>query len=91
MPDRLGHDDRRILGNIAENLHAVFLAVDEAVTFPGIELMSTANRASFLPDGFDQESLHGPLRLLAFLVGRGSKIAVGNQDDFLGAHGVLGG
>ncbi len=86
LPDRLGNDDWRILRDIAEDLHAVLLAVDETVAPLGVESVSAANFAAFFLDGLDQQSLHGLLGFLAFLVGRGAEIAVGDQDDLLGAH-----
>ena len=86
LPDSLGNDDRGVLGDVAEDLHAVLLAVDEAVAFHRIEAVTAADRAAFLFNYLDQQGLHGLLRLLAFLVGGGAEIAVGDEDDVLGAH-----
>ena len=48
LPDCLGNDDRGVLGDVAEDLHAVLLAVDEAVAFLRIEAVTAADRAPFL-------------------------------------------
>ena len=90
LPDCLCYDNRCIFRDVAENFHAVLLAVDETVTFLGIESMAAPDLASLLFNGLDQQGFHGLLRLLAFLVGGGAKIAIGDKDDFLGAHIVLG-
>ena len=48
LPDRLGDDERRVGGNVAEDFHAVLLAVDEAVAFLLVEGMGALDRAAFL-------------------------------------------
>ena len=72
LPHSLGDNDRCILWKIAKNLHAVLLAVDEAVPFLGIKAVAAANLAALLLDGLDQQGFHCLLGLFAFLVGGGA-------------------
>ena len=77
-----------ILRQVAEDLHPVLLTVDEAVALFGVEAVAAADLAAFFFDCIDQQCFHGQLCFLAFLIGGGTEIAVGDEDDVLGAHVV---
>ena len=85
LPDGLGDDQRRVGVDRPEDLHAVLLAVDEAVPLgrgrrdgrAGPCTPSWANAARDL-------RLHGGLRRLALLVGGGAQVAAGDEGDGLG-------
>ena len=47
LPDGFDDDQRRIWRDVAEDLHAALLAVDEAVLFDGIVGMAAADFAAF--------------------------------------------
>ena len=48
LPDGLGDDERRIVRDVAEDLHAVFLAVNEPVAFGRVERVRALDRPAFL-------------------------------------------
>lgn len=86
LPDCFGDDEGGILGDGTEDLHAIFLTVDEAVTSLGVELMAASDGATFLFDGRDEQGFHGSLSLFTFLIGGSTKVAVGNENDVLSIH-----
>ncbi len=87
LPDRFGDDERRVGGDVAEDFHAVLLAVDEAVAFVLVERMGALDRAAFLVDGGDEVPFQGFLGGLTFLVGGGAEIAAGDEIDGVGCFG----
>ncbi len=92
LPDRLGHNERRVCGYIAEDFHAVFLAVDEAVAFRLVEGVSAFDRIAFLVNGGGQVLFEGLLGSLTFLIGGSAEIAAGDEIDGGGfwRHRVFG-
>ena len=89
LPDGFDDDERRFGRQFAEHLHAVLLAVDEAVAFDGVAGVAAAHLASFVPDG-SHDGLFG-LRLgrPADLIGGGAQISAGNDDDGFGHDAIL--
>ena len=66
LPDGLHHHQRRGARDIAKNLHAVLLAVDEAVLLGGIEWMAAPHLAAGSADGRHDGCFHAFLRRPAF-------------------------
>ncbi len=69
LPHRLGHDDRRIFGNLAEHFQAVLLAVDEAVLLRRIIRVGAFHLVALTLDRGDELPFHLGLRRFAFLIG----------------------
>jgi len=65
--------------NFAEDLDAVFLAVDEAVLFDRIVRMAAHDLAAFLFNRGDEFLFHGRLFGLAFLIRRKAQVAVATR------------
>jgi hypothetical protein len=88
---RTGPRWRRVGGNLAEDFHAVLLAIDEAVALGLVEGMRALDFVAFLFDGGGEVLFHFGLRGLAGSVGGDAEVATGDEvDDFLGGHGVVG-
>ncbi len=81
LPDSLDHHQRRVGRDGAEDLHAAFLAIDEAVTLGGIASVAAADFAAQLPDSRHDGFFGARLCRPAFLVGGQAQISVRNQDD----------
>jgi len=93
LPDGLGDDEGRVGGDVAEDFHAVLLAVDETVAFLFVEGVGAPDGKAFAFDGGDEAFFHGVLGGLAGLVGGGAEVAAGDEIDGagrgLGGHGRL--
>ena len=70
LPDRLHHHQRRIRRQLAEDFHAVLLAVDESVLLHRVAGMPAAYVAAFAADGVHHSLFGLRLRRPALLVGR---------------------
>ena len=81
LPDRFDDDERGGARDVAKNLHAVFLAVDEAVLLGGIERMGALYSVSGATDGCDDGCLDGFLSGPALLIGGQTQIAAGDEKD----------
>ena len=86
LPDALGHDQRGVRVEFAEDLHAHLLRINEAVLLLLVEGMRAHDRPAFGLEGLGEDGFH--LRLLgpAFLVGREAQIAAGDQVNVFGFH-----
>ena len=79
LPDGFGDNERRLRGNVAEDLHAILLTVDEAVATNGVEGMGALEGPAFLSEDVGDLLFHRELGSFALLVGRGAKIAIRNE------------
>ena len=78
LPDRFHYNQRRAPRDVAKNLHAIFLAVNESVALGGIEWMPPLHLASSSANGCDNRRLYRLLSRPALLVGRQTQIAAGD-------------
>jgi hypothetical protein len=69
LPDRFHHHQGSARRELAEHLQSVFLAIDEAVFFLGVEGVAALDLAAFAPDGRHDRLLDALLRRPAPLVG----------------------
>ena len=81
LPDGFGDDERRVCWNVTEDLHAVFLAIDETVFLGGVHGMGALDFAAERFHGRKDLRLHRGLRGLTFLVGGEAKVTVGDKMD----------
>ena len=86
LPDRLGHDQRRVAGNGAEHLQAVLLAVNEAVLLDRIVGVAALDLEAFLLDRGGEFLLHRRLFGFAGLVGGKAQVPAGHQVDRFLCH-----
>ena len=83
LPDGLSDHERGVGRDVAEDLHPIFLAIDEAVLLFWIVGMGALDLPSFAFNGLGDLLFHGGLGFLAFLIGRGAEIAACDEiDDF---------
>src|SRR5260370_2923624 len=89
LPHRFDNNERRRARDIAEDLHAILLAVDEAVLLRGIERMTAlllaARAANGVRDGRFDALLRGP----TFLIGGEPQIPVCDENDSIGHLSLL--
>ena len=81
LPNRLGHNQRRIAGNFSEDLHAILLRVNKTVPHFFAKPMSALDGPAYALDRGDQFRLHLLLLGLAFAIRRRPQIAAGDQVD----------
>src|ERR1700730_3919567 len=89
LPDRFDHYQWSLRGDVAEDLHAAFLAIDEAMLLDGIVGMAAPNLEAFTADRSHDGLFGAQLRRPALLVGGESQIAVSDQDDRIGHFHIL--
>src|SRR5262245_883193 len=77
LPDSLHHHQRRIKRDLTEDIHAAFLAVDEAMLFDRIKRMPSAHLTALGADGGHHDLFSPGLRRPALLIGRESQITIG--------------
>jgi hypothetical protein len=83
LPDGLDDDERRFRRDFSEDLHPVFLTVDESVTLGRVERVPTANLPAFLPDGRNYRCLDTRLDRPALLVRDEPRVSARNKDNGL--------
>ncbi len=81
LPDGLHHYQRRSGGNISENLHSIFLAVDESVLLGWIVGMSPLGVASGALNGRHDRGLDTFLRRPTLPVGGQPQISICDYND----------
>ena len=69
LPDRLGHDERRVGRNLAEDFDAILLAVDEAVFLSRVVRMPALDPIALLLDHGGERLFKIHLLFFAGLVG----------------------
>ena len=79
LPDRLGHDQRRFGGDICEDLHPIFLGIDEAVPDLGRKPWARWTFPFSFSRRRDQALFHLELFGFAFLIGGCPQIAAGDE------------
>ena len=84
LPDALGHDQRRVRVQLAKNLHAHLLRINEAVLLFAVIRMGAHHRPALGLERPGQRGLHLGLLGPAFLVGGKAQVAVGHQIDVFG-------
>ena len=77
LPDTFSHDERGVRIQLLEDLHPLFLRIDEAMLLPFVECMRSNNTPAFSFESFRQNGLHFGLFGPAFLIGGKAKVAVG--------------
>ena len=87
LPDGFDHHQRRVRRDVAEHLHAVFLAVDEAVALGGVEGMPAADIVSRAANCRHDGCFHALLCRPALLVRGQAQIATGDKND--GIHSFV--
>ncbi len=84
LPDRFG-DDQRLMGiELAKNLQAHLLRIDEAMLFGRVERMRANDLPAFGAQRLREFVLHFRLFRPAFLVGGEPQIAIGHEIDVSG-------
>lgn len=79
LPDTFGNDKGGIGIKFAEDFHAHFLGIDEAMLLLFVERMGADDGPAFRLEGFGEDAFHFGLFGPAFLVGDNAKIAVGDE------------
>lgn len=81
LPDGFGNDQRGVLRDLAEDLHAVLLGVDEAVFLDRVARVGALDFVAFAGEAFGEFFFHGFLLGPAFLVGGEAQVAVCDEVD----------
>lgn len=88
LPHRFGDDERGIARDLAKDLHAVLLRIDETVTDGLAKRVCPLERPPLGLDGAAERALHLPLGSLALPVRRLAQVTVRNEvDRGLRGHG----
>src|SRR5581483_3331847 len=80
LPDGFYNDQGRFRGNLAKDLHAVLLAVDESVALHWIPGMCPPHFPALPSDGIDHSLFDARLRGPAVLIRGEAQISIRNQE-----------
>ena len=79
LPDRLGHKQRGLGVELAEDLDAHLLRINEAVLLLRVERVRAYNGPPFGSESFGEAGFHFRLLGPALLVGGEAQVAAGNK------------
>ena len=81
LPYRFGNNQRRVRIQLGENIHTLFLRPDESVSLLFFKSVGSLQLVTTCSHRLSQRLLHFLLRCPAILIGRKTKVTVGNEKD----------